>query len=513
MTEIGRKGRKRSLATPRCLARTTGSGATSRAQLCAAAWSRERRAGVRFGIAAVPDERFRSRFQLVTCPPSGAAREPTVSLDVAQRSRRCRSLSIGHRQSRSGRVPLVLLFLPRDPENGHAGAPLRSARAGAQTDQDPIVRARDPHRELRTRVGSRSSPTTRRTRVRERKARRRNALRRHRSSDRSRLSAFVRGTRRDPSRHRGQTRSCGPRAWQSRRVRLARRLAAGLGESARCVPPQRRREPGEGRRLRRHARPTRRHELPPARPSVGRCAHAGCRATDHEVPRRGPVSRSAGGHCDASLTLSAQLQGMAVGRRAARLGALAARASAVRKVDVIHGHFHYAVERSIGTSRSRVFGATAVVEDSDAAPRFRLHGVHAAPPNARRVASDIRSAAQARPRPSTGGRAREAKRPRMPGPPRAGPRRRASRAARASGSRLRSASVPLPCEPPSPLSFDWRCGRSSNIPHLVARAARLAATVRARRACARRRGRRPRGGSARRRARSSRSRRRARGCP
>src|SRR4029453_13062616 len=45
-------------------------------------------------------------------------------------------------------------------------------------------------------------------------------------------------------------------------------------------------------------------------------------------------------------------------------------------VDVLHGHFHYAVERPIDTARSRVFGTTAVVEDSDSAPRFRLHGDH-----------------------------------------------------------------------------------------------------------------------------------------
>lgn len=62
-------------------------------------------------------------------------------------------------------------------------------------------------------------------------------------------------------------------------------------------------------------------------------------------------------------------------------------------VDVMHGHFHYAVERPIGTSRPRVFGTTAVVDDGDTAPRFRLHGAHAVPPSARRVASAIRSAA------------------------------------------------------------------------------------------------------------------------
>jgi 3',5'-cyclic AMP phosphodiesterase CpdA len=62
-------------------------------------------------------------------------------------------------------------------------------------------------------------------------------------------------------------------------------------------------------------------------------------------------------------------------------------------VDVLHGHLHYTVERAIGRGRPRVFGTTAVVEDTDAAPRFRLHddrGVFASAPG---DASDVRSAA------------------------------------------------------------------------------------------------------------------------
>lgn len=62
-------------------------------------------------------------------------------------------------------------------------------------------------------------------------------------------------------------------------------------------------------------------------------------------------------------------------------------------VDVMHGHFHHAVERPIGSARSRVFGTTAVVDDRDAEPRFRLHGAATPPPRAGGGASALRSAA------------------------------------------------------------------------------------------------------------------------
>jgi 3',5'-cyclic AMP phosphodiesterase CpdA len=43
-------------------------------------------------------------------------------------------------------------------------------------------------------------------------------------------------------------------------------------------------------------------------------------------------------------------------------------------VEVLHGHLHYDVARSIDGGRPRVFGATAVVEDPPEASRVRLHG-------------------------------------------------------------------------------------------------------------------------------------------
>ncbi len=42
---------------------------------------------------------------------------------------------------------------------------------------------------------------------------------------------------------------------------------------------------------------------------------------------------------------------------------------------VLHGHFHYEVERSIGGGRPRVFGTTATVEDANGAPRVRIYEV------------------------------------------------------------------------------------------------------------------------------------------
>lgn len=46
-------------------------------------------------------------------------------------------------------------------------------------------------------------------------------------------------------------------------------------------------------------------------------------------------------------------------------------------VDVLHGHLHFEVERTLGGSRPRVFGTTAVVEDPEAAARVRIHELHA----------------------------------------------------------------------------------------------------------------------------------------
>jgi 3',5'-cyclic-AMP phosphodiesterase len=62
-------------------------------------------------------------------------------------------------------------------------------------------------------------------------------------------------------------------------------------------------------------------------------------------------------------------------------------------VDVVHGHFHHAVERVIDTGRSRVFGTTAVVDDGDTTPRFRLHGHEGAPTAVPELPRRIRSAA------------------------------------------------------------------------------------------------------------------------
>lgn len=62
-------------------------------------------------------------------------------------------------------------------------------------------------------------------------------------------------------------------------------------------------------------------------------------------------------------------------------------------VDVVHGHLHYTVERAIGGGRPRVFGTTAVVEDTDAAPRFRLHDDGGVIGSAPRDLSHFRSAA------------------------------------------------------------------------------------------------------------------------
>ena len=40
---------------------------------------------------------------------------------------------------------------------------------------------------------------------------------------------------------------------------------------------------------------------------------------------------------------------------------------------VLHGHFHYEVERAVGGGRARVFGTTATVEDAPGAPRVRIY--------------------------------------------------------------------------------------------------------------------------------------------
>lgn len=42
---------------------------------------------------------------------------------------------------------------------------------------------------------------------------------------------------------------------------------------------------------------------------------------------------------------------------------------------VLHGHFHYEVERALGGGRARVFGTTATVEDAPGAPRVRIYEV------------------------------------------------------------------------------------------------------------------------------------------
>jgi 3',5'-cyclic AMP phosphodiesterase CpdA len=62
-------------------------------------------------------------------------------------------------------------------------------------------------------------------------------------------------------------------------------------------------------------------------------------------------------------------------------------------VDVVHGHFHYAVERPVAGSRPRVFGTTAVVEDSESAPRFRLHDHRGVAAIAAAERLEVRSAA------------------------------------------------------------------------------------------------------------------------
>ena len=59
---------------------------------------------------------------------------------------------------------------------------------------------------------------------------------------------------------------------------------------------------------------------------------------------------------------------------AARLTALLAR---FPEVHVMHGHLHKVVDRAIASLRTRVFGAPALVEDAEEAPRVRLYEVRA----------------------------------------------------------------------------------------------------------------------------------------
>lgn len=48
-------------------------------------------------------------------------------------------------------------------------------------------------------------------------------------------------------------------------------------------------------------------------------------------------------------------------------------------VDVLHGHLHFEVARTLGGSRPRVFGTTAVVEDPETTSRVRIHEHRAHP--------------------------------------------------------------------------------------------------------------------------------------
>ncbi len=48
---------------------------------------------------------------------------------------------------------------------------------------------------------------------------------------------------------------------------------------------------------------------------------------------------------------------------------------AFRHLYVLHGHLHSAVNRVLGCGAARVFGATATVDDKEAAPRVRLYEV------------------------------------------------------------------------------------------------------------------------------------------
>lgn len=45
------------------------------------------------------------------------------------------------------------------------------------------------------------------------------------------------------------------------------------------------------------------------------------------------------------------------------------------RVQVLHGHMHRAIDRIIDLGKSRIFGAPAIVEDEESAPRVRLYDV------------------------------------------------------------------------------------------------------------------------------------------
>jgi hypothetical protein len=47
---------------------------------------------------------------------------------------------------------------------------------------------------------------------------------------------------------------------------------------------------------------------------------------------------------------------------------------ALRNVFVLHGHLHHVIDRALGCGNSRIFGATAVVDDKDAS-RIRVYDV------------------------------------------------------------------------------------------------------------------------------------------
>ncbi len=44
-------------------------------------------------------------------------------------------------------------------------------------------------------------------------------------------------------------------------------------------------------------------------------------------------------------------------------------------LSLLHGHRHAVIDRCLGDGRSRIFGAPAVVDDGDGAPRVRLYDV------------------------------------------------------------------------------------------------------------------------------------------